>query len=404
MTDGSITEFTGPRRGSPARFYQYGNGGVRVLDAARKVRRLYLFDPSSDTMTERDPLAQEKILRRFVFDNFGMLEETFAFGHRPRTFRFEAGGSRIAVREGGDYGAVGKLFTFEGGGVTETVWGRNGETERVYVFERGDDTITVRKGGWYGDVERTIVFSGIRASLFRDPEAFLQFVVFTEWSESDRNDHIEAEVAKIRAGKPAAGASPYAYTGQRRPAQDKSSGRPQPAAARGPPPQQVTGRPASRGPGDAGIDFIPDADTPRDARGPPARRSSDISFDERRGDDPRRERFSPGRSAEIPVQERFERAREGREPLSRGRSVDIPMEERFGEAREKEQLQRGASVDIPLEERFRGSQEKGQNSRGASVDIPLDERFESSRRERQKLPRGRSADIPYDERRGGGDR
>ena len=182
MADALITEHAGTRRGEISRFYQYGSGGARVLGADKELKRLYLFDPSSDCMTERDPLHKEKILRRFVFDRYGMLEETFAFGARPRTFRYENGASRIAVREGGEYGAVGKIFTFEQNGISETVWGRNGEIERVYQWDPCGDTITVRAGGWLGDADRTIVFSGIEASLFLEPEAFLQFLMFTDWS------------------------------------------------------------------------------------------------------------------------------------------------------------------------------------------------------------------------------
>ena len=105
------------------------------MDTRKNLQRLYIFDPSSDMMTERDPLHREKILRRFVFDHYGMLEETFSFGQSPRTFRYENGGEQIAVREGGQYGAVGKIFTFERNGVAETAWGRHGEIERVYIFE-----------------------------------------------------------------------------------------------------------------------------------------------------------------------------------------------------------------------------------------------------------------------------
>ena len=68
MEDVLITEHAGTRRDEISRFYQYGSGGVRVLDTRKAIKRLYLFDPSSDIMTERDPLRQEKILRRFVFD------------------------------------------------------------------------------------------------------------------------------------------------------------------------------------------------------------------------------------------------------------------------------------------------------------------------------------------------
>jgi hypothetical protein len=396
MTDAVITEYAGTRKGTLVRFYQYGNGGVRVLDGNKKLKRFYLFDPATNMMTERDPVRQDKILRRFVFDPYGLLEETFAFGERPRTFRYEDGARRITVREGGEFGAVGKLFTFEGNGISETGWGRNGEIERVYVFESGDEAITERAGGWFGNVDRTIYFQGIRASVFREPESFLQFLMFTEWSESDREEAVNEQVSKIRGGeKGAPPRSPYGYTGARS----------APAA---------TGAAAGRGPGsrtparssdDSGIDFIADADSPGNVspRGPAvaARPSREISYDERR---PRgrneSERMPAGRSAEISIAERFEGARE-KEPLSRGRSVDIPLEERFGGAREKEQLSRGGSVDIPLEERFGGAREKEQLSRGGSVDIPREDRFESARREREKLSKGKSADIPYSERRGG---
>jgi len=403
MTDAVITEHAGSRHGTIMRYYQYGNGGVRVLDGGKVQKRLYRFDPSTNIMTEHDQSRQDKILRRFVFDSYGMLEETFAFGQPPRTFKYEAGGERIAVREGGDYGAVGKLFTFEENGVSETGWGRNGEIERVFVFESGDDAITVRSGGWFGTVDRTIVFEWIRASVFREPEAFLQFLMFTEWSESDREEIINEEVAKIRGEKRgAAGQSPYAYTGTRRTPADGGG-----VAGRGP----GSGVPAraSRGRSDdPGIDFIPDSDAPAPAvpRGPLSRQSANIPFEERRQQRDRdaQGRYTSVRSDEIALQDRFERVRSERGELSKGRSVEIPLEERFGSAREKEPLSRGRSVDIPLEERFGESREKETLSRGGSVDIPLDERFESARREREKLSRGKSAEIPYSERRGGRDR
>ncbi len=117
----------------------------------------------------------------------GMLEETFSFGRSPRTFRYENGGRQIAVREGGQYGAVGKIFTFDQNGILETAWGREGEIERVFIFESGNDAITERTGGWYGPVRRTIVFEGIEASVFREPEGFLQFAVFSEQDEEEGN-------------------------------------------------------------------------------------------------------------------------------------------------------------------------------------------------------------------------
>ena len=409
MKDALITEHAGTRQGPVTRLYQYGSGGVRVLDAAKNLRRLYLFDPSSDTMTERDPSRQEKILRRLVFDRYGMLEETFAFGERPRTFRFEDGARSIAVREGGDYGAVGKTFTFEENGVVESAWGRHGETEWVYSFDAGNATITLRKGGWFGDVERTIVFEGIDASLFREPESFLQFMIFTEWSATDQEAEIQARVAEIRGGKSGAGRSPYAYAGPGNAPEGaverggRSAARPSALPRRDD--RTVTAR--RTGSPDSGIDFIPDADapgqTPPQARAPPSRRSEGVPFGERwqRKDDAGTS-FPRGKSAEIPLDERFGSARE-KEELSKGRSVEIPLEERFESARrEREELSKGRSAEIPLDERFGNARgEKEPLSPGRSVEIPLEERFESSRRDREKLSRGKSAEIPYDERRGG---
>lgn len=407
MTDPVITEHTGSRHGPVVRSYQYGNGGVRVLDAKKAIRRQYLFDPSSDMMTECDPANPGRILRRFVFDNYGMVEEVFAFGKPPRTFRYEDGGNRIAVREGGDYGAVGKLFTFEENGVSETGWGRNGEIERVFVFERGNDTITERAGGWFGDVERVIVLERINASLFREPESFLQFLMFTEWSESDREAQINEEVAKIRGGK-ATGGSPYAY---RSPLQDAGETRAGGSASRSPAgPGNAQRSRASRNDPAGDIDFIPDADAPAQAApaGPLSRRSASIPVQERRQERDRevQDRYTNVRSAEIDLQERFERARSGRGELSKGRSVEIPIQERFEHARgEREPLSRGKSVEIPLEERFgEAHADREPLSRGKSVDIPLEERFENARSDRKKLSQGKSADIPYSERKGGGNR
>lgn len=364
MADALITEHAGTRRGEISRFYQYGSGGVRVMDAKKAIKRLYRFDPSSDSMTERDPVRQEKVLRRFVYDRYGMLEETFAFGARPRTFRYENGASRIAVREGGEYGAVGKIFTFEQNGITETAWGRNGEIERVYQLDSGGDAITERAGGWYGDVVRTIVFSGIDASLFLKPEAFLQFLMFTEWSTRDREEDVNERVASIRSGEMAGSQkSRYAYTGPKR-----TPGIGGVAGGRGPdsriPVEQNDARSERNSPritSDAGIDYIPDADALVQgvSKEPVSRRSSGISFEER-----------------------WHRPDTDDRKMSMGKSVEIPLEERFGSARgEREEL-----------------------SKGKSVEIPLEERFESARREREKLSKGKSTEIPYDERRSGGNR
>jgi len=267
MADPIITEYAGTKRGSIIRYYQYGSGGVRVLDAGKILRRLYLFDHASNMMTERDPAKQEKVLRRFMFDRYGMLEETFAFGRSPRTFRYENGGQQIAVREGGQYGAVGKTFTFEGSGISETAWGRHGEIERVYIFEPTLDTITEKKGGWYGTVDRTLVFEGIGASVFREPEAFLQFYVFTEWHEGEADASLPgaAEDTGRRAGPPLMARSRFAFTGKRSASPET--------------------RPGTKD--DTRIDFIPDGDTvhkepPR--KEPSRKKSSDISFAERLGE------------------------------------------------------------------------------------------------------------------------
>ena len=99
MTESVITEFTGSQRDSISRVYRYGVGGIQVQDSHDVTRRLYRFDPSSNTMTENDPAQPGKILRRFVFDNYGMLEEAFSFGQPPRTFRVRGG--RAADRDAG---------------------------------------------------------------------------------------------------------------------------------------------------------------------------------------------------------------------------------------------------------------------------------------------------------------
>ena len=267
MADAVITEYAGTRQGAIIGFYQYGSSGVRVLDAGKTLRRLYLFDHASDMMTERDPARQEKILRRFLFDRYGMLEETFAFGQPPRTFRYENGGRQIAVREGGQYGAVGKIFTFEENGISETAWGRHGEIERVYIFEDTRDAITVRTGGWFGTVDRTMVTERIDASVFHEPEAFLQFLMFTERREGEAEAEQQMTPAGTgrRAGPPLMAHSRFAFTGQRSAPADN--------------------RP-DRG-GDSRIDFIPDGDssrkdTPSEERRP--KKSSEISKAERRGE------------------------------------------------------------------------------------------------------------------------
>jgi len=369
MTESVITEYDGRNRDRVSRIYRYGPGGVGVYDSHDQLRRLYKFSPGENMMTENDPKTPAKVLRRFVFDDYGMLEETFSFGNPPRTYRYEAGGRQIVMREGGDYGAVGKTYSFEGSGVAETAFGRDGSIERVYVFEPGGNTITIRNGGWYGDIERTLVFDRIDPRVFRAPDSFLQFLSFTEKSQREIDEAIDEEVAKIRASS---GGNRYAYTGPRH---TEGSGSAEPA--------RVVGR---RGPArddDSGIDFISDADTPRDIpRGPPGSRDG---------------------GAGIPFEERWQSATNGREGLSTGRSTSIPLDERFRSSREEDRtLSRGRSASIPLDERFQGSRDEDRTlNRGRSADIPLEERFRSSEEDKDELTPGRSTQISYEERKAG---
>lgn len=397
MTESVITEFTGSKRDRFSRIYRYGVSGVTVVDSRSITRRLYRFDPSSGTMTENDTAQPGKILRRFVFDNFGMLEETFSFGHSPRTFKYEAGGRQIAMRDGGSRGAVNKMFTFEGNGVAETAFGRDGEIEKVYAFDQRAETITIRSGGWYGSVERTLLFERIDVSVFREPEAFLQFLMFTEKSAREWESEVDEQVAQIRGESPAApGQSRYTYTGPRH---TLDSGERSPGFA-------VSGSPArsSSGPDNrsaahparrpevragnvpsSGIDFIPDGDSssPGTSAGNPGDRD---------------------RNSRVTFEERWQSARpEEKKDLPVGRSARISLEERFQSSRNEDRtLSPGRSVEIPLEERFQGSRDRDTTlSRGRSAEIPLDERFGNSRDEDRPPSEGRSSRISYEERKTG---
>ncbi len=127
--------------------------------------------------------------------------------------------SRLLFREGGQYGAVGKIFTFERNGVAETAWGRHGEIERVYIFEAGNDAITARKDGWFGTVDRTLVFEGIDASVFREPEAFLQFLIFTE-RRAGEIESADTDRAADVASRDGFKVSRYAFYGKRHSSSD----------------------------------------------------------------------------------------------------------------------------------------------------------------------------------------
>jgi len=263
MTEGIITEHAGTREGQVIRYYQYGRDGVRVLDSRKNLKRLYIFDPASDIVTERDPIQRDTVLRRFLFDQYGMLEETFSFGMRPRSFRYESGGRQIVVREGGQYGAVGKTFTFEPEGISETAWGRHGEIERVYIFSPSGDSLTFRAGGWYGTPERTLMFDRIDAGIFWKPEAFLQFLVFTERGAGEADIVVPSVPENARrGGEPLMGKSRFAFTGIRH---DTSASRPADDE-------------------DTRIDFIPYGDAEQQKK--------------------RREERRPKKSSEIPYEER----------------------------------------------------------------------------------------------------
>ena len=319
MTDAVITEYVGAKGGRVTRYYQYTSNGIRVLDGRRNLKRRYLFDSSSNMMTECDIRREDKILRRFLFDRNGMIEETFSFGHSPRKFRYENGGRQIVMREGGDFGAVGKTFTFEQQGISETAYGRNGEIERVFAFTPGDDAIIERSGGWYGDVARTLGFEGIRASLFSEPEAFLQFLMFTEMSPAERDADVQEQVAQIHGESPGtAGRSKYAYTGPRHTSssEDRTAGRvPVRSDVRAGAGPVASSRTSSRGPDDFSIDVIQDGDrspedTSRDTP-PESKRSSEISFEVRwKNSQPDPKKLTKGKSAEISYEER----RQGRSP------------------------------------------------------------------------------------------
>jgi len=384
MTESVISEFDGPKRERLFRVYHYGVGGVRVYDSHEKLRRLYKFSPGENMITENDPAQPAKILRRLVFDNYGMLEETFSFGQPPRTYRYEAGGRQIVMREGGDYGAVGKTYSFEGRGVAETAFGRDGSIERVYVFEPGGGAVTIRRGGWYGEVERTLVCDRIDASVFREPEAFLQFLTFTEKSQGEIDEGIDEEVARIRGGS-ASGESRFAYTGPRRVSDTSVTGGMTTSRAPLIPDRSArdTGRSGSAGRDNPDIDFIPDADTARDTpRGPPGSRE---------------------RSTAIPFEERWQSATDGREGLSPGRSAGISIDERFRSSREEDRtLTKGRSASIPLDERFESSRDEDRTlDAGGSANIPLEERFQNAEDEKGELTPGRSTQISYEERKAG---
>jgi hypothetical protein len=125
----------------------------------------------------------------------------------------------------------------------------------------------IRKGGWFGTVDRTMVTERIDASVFREPEAFLQFLMFTERHEGEWEAEPQMSPASAgrRDGAPLMTKSRFAFTGQRHtPADDRSGAG-----------------------GNHDIEFIPDGDVSKEdnsrERARP-KKSSEISYAERRGE------------------------------------------------------------------------------------------------------------------------
>jgi len=73
-------------------------------------------------------------------------------------------------------------------------------------------------------VDRTLVFDGMNASVFREPEAFLQFLVFTERREGEMEGGDTDRVADVtRSDGSKATKSRFAFTGKRHTLSDTHS-------------------------------------------------------------------------------------------------------------------------------------------------------------------------------------
>jgi hypothetical protein len=115
-------------------------------------------------------------------------------------------------------------------------------------------------------VSRTIVFEGIEASVFREPEAFLQFVIFSERGEDEEYTVPDAASSGAHGSGVSPARSKYAFIGKRSAPSDTI--------------QEIGGKGE-----DIQIDFIPDGDAPMDeprSEKPRQKKSSEISYDERR--------------------------------------------------------------------------------------------------------------------------
>ena len=112
-------------------------------------------------------------------------------------------------------------------------------------------------------MDRTLVFEGISASVFRQPEAFLQFLVFTELREGEVDSTDKERVADGTHGNGSKVThSRFAFTGKRHTTSDTHSDTPE----------------------DFRIDIIPEGDisseeSPKDE--PSRKKSSEITFSER---------------------------------------------------------------------------------------------------------------------------
>jgi hypothetical protein len=90
-----------------------------------------------------------------------------------------------------------------------------------------------------------MVFEGIDASVFREPEAFLQFIMFTEHreGEADATGNVEPDSTHETGSSPPR--SRFAFTGKRHLPSDSD-------------------KDTGENEGDTRIDFIPDGDSPAD--------------------------------------------------------------------------------------------------------------------------------------------
>lgn len=94
-------------------------------------------------------------------------------------------------------------------------------------------------------MKRTMVFEGIDASVFREPEAFLQFIMFTERHEREADAASGGEPDSSHEGELSPARNRFAFTGKRHLPSDSD-------------------KDTGENEGDTRIDFIPDGDSSAD--------------------------------------------------------------------------------------------------------------------------------------------